>query len=228
MLSTQPSNLPHHRRQNSTPTTPNVTSKVPILPATHGQPTGIHRRGLSLDRPIYTQPKKYISMQDTGSRYTNTGPNEQHLMRVAQTQRLAQPGQYLMQQYHKMTDTQRQRLSGHIESTFQNDLSQLSAMNGKIPQDNIYEQHAQYENFGTSDNAELNILQAFDTNISSECLDGTKDSLSNNVDISEDDTTDEIQNITGSYPTSGKHSVQPNIMEIHRPHTPPSQMSSSM
>ena len=44
-------------------------------------------------------------MQDTGSSYTNTGPTEQHQLRVAQTQRQAQPGQIDHQRQQVATTT---------------------------------------------------------------------------------------------------------------------------
>lgn len=79
-----------HRRQNSTPTAFEA-AKVPLLPQFQ-RPTS-HRRGMSLDqRP---RPRRQISPQETVSN-TNPGfqqPQQQHILREAQQQRLTRPGQ---------------------------------------------------------------------------------------------------------------------------------------
>ncbi len=82
-----------HRRQNSTPTAFD-TPKVALLPTTqkrHG-----HRRGLSLDQ----RPQRQQQLQETVST-TNQGlqHEQQYILREAQQQRLAGPGQHVYTHY---------------------------------------------------------------------------------------------------------------------------------
>jgi len=92
MLSYQTPNVtPQHRRTNSTPMARDIAPKVPILPATPTQQSGMHRRGLTLDPSIQSQLSQYQTQQDTRSVSIING--EQHTMREAQQQELARPGQ---------------------------------------------------------------------------------------------------------------------------------------
>lgn len=101
MLSNQTSNLHprQHGRQNSTPTVFDA-QKVPLLPATlQQQQHGSHRRGLSLDQHTHTRSPRQLSPQDDRTRSTNPGLplTQQHILREAQPQLLARPGQQLQQ-----------------------------------------------------------------------------------------------------------------------------------
>ncbi|KAI9841376.1 MAG: hypothetical protein M1838_003600 [Thelocarpon superellum] len=80
-----------HRRQNSTPNAFQAP-KVPLLPATAVTRHGMHRRGQSLDQRT---PSRRQSLQEGLTVSTTPGlqPNQQHILREAQQQRLARPGQ---------------------------------------------------------------------------------------------------------------------------------------
>lgn len=99
MLSTQPSNLPGHRRQNSTPTVLG-TSKVSLFPATRPR-YGSHRRSLSVDQPTNIQQQQKTSSQD--DRKVNIKRHEQHHLRETQQhqQQLVRPGQNQQQIRHE-------------------------------------------------------------------------------------------------------------------------------
>ncbi|KAI9755852.1 MAG: hypothetical protein M4579_004134 [Chaenotheca gracillima] len=87
-----------HRRQNSTPTA-FTTPKVPILPTTtSSQRHGTHKRGLSVDqRSLQQHPPRddhTVSTTNPGLQY-----RQQQILREAQQQRLARPGQFDRQHF---------------------------------------------------------------------------------------------------------------------------------
>lgn len=92
MLSNPTNNLHNrqrqHRRQNSTPTAfePVKASNLPNIQQRHGG----HRRGMSLDQRRRPTPPQEYMVSNTNTGYQTT---QQHILREAQQQRLARPGQ---------------------------------------------------------------------------------------------------------------------------------------
>ena len=146
MMSNPPSSLQsrqklHHQRQNSTPVAFEAM-KVPMPP--HTQRQTLHRRGQSYDMartPIRRQ-------QHTGSAVsmtTNIGSiHGQQILREAQQQRIARPGQQYTQPQVDTSVTQHCGNFPHPQSfsTIPYDMT----MNAIIPINQEMMQHSQYQN----------------------------------------------------------------------------------
>lgn len=97
-MSSTPSSLQQrqrlHRRQNSTPVA-SEAMKVPALPPSQQRPFNVHRRGHSFDQrtPIRRQHAGMVSIANLGSIQQG-----HQILREAQQQRIARPGQQQQQQ----------------------------------------------------------------------------------------------------------------------------------
>lgn len=178
MLSKQTSNLHprQHRRQNSTPTTFDA-QKVPLLPAPlqRQQQHGSHRRGLSLDQHTHTRHPRQLSPQDDRTRSPNPGLplTQQHILREAQPQLLARPGQQSQQPpqiYIESEIFESSRRHG------QDDNQTFSS--GPVPNERYIKQDIDFENadlseiFANSGSQDLSALSSFNTVSSAGYLDG--------------------------------------------------------
>lgn len=175
MLSNQTSDLHprQHRRQNSTPTTFDA-QKVPLLPATLQQ-HGSHRRGLSLDQHTNTRHQRHLSPQDDRLRSTNPGLplTQQHILREAQPQLLARPGQPLQQPPQIYIENEIFEPTKRLE---QNDSQTFSA--GPFPNGPYIKHDIDFGNanlsdiFANTESQDLNTLSSFNTVPSAGYLDG--------------------------------------------------------
>ncbi|KAI9878680.1 MAG: hypothetical protein M1830_010828 [Pleopsidium flavum] len=233
MLSNQTSNLQQrqrqHRRQNSTPNAFDAP-KVPLLPATAIQRHGSHRRGLSLDQPIQQQEQRRKSQQDDRTVSTNQGlqQQQQQILREAQQQRLARPGQQHNTNYPATHGRQ-------CTIQLQLPLNEPSPGTG-LPNDALYEQHnIVNHSINGSGNRLGGAIQGttqfspFPSTTSAGCLDGF--GLGQEADVKFQAVVGERltpNGSTGSINNREGWSLHPDWhAQQRRPRTPPDQSSSS-
>ncbi|KAH8668638.1 hypothetical protein BX600DRAFT_261185 [Xylariales sp. PMI_506] len=113
-----------HRRQNSTPTAFEAMKIASNLPNMHmhqqqhqGRPRVSHRRGMSLDtrRQQMHSPTLRQEFHNTVSERTNIGLNStpQHVLREAQQQRIARPGNHQQQAFANLASGEDYLISPH-------------------------------------------------------------------------------------------------------------------
>ena len=246
MLSNQTSNLHprQHRRQNSTPTTFDA-QKVPLLPATlqQQQSHGSHRRGLSLDQHTHTRHQRHLSPQDDRIRSTNPGLplTQQHILREAQPQLLARPGQPLQQplQQPVQQPTQQpvqQPPKIYIENEIfepprglgQNDNQTFSS--GPVRNQRYIKQDIDFENvdlseiFAHAESQDLSSLSSFNTVPSAGYLDGFGLELNDLTGETQYDEGRKAENMPSYDGNTQQQQVQHDSSETpQRPYTPTNQ-----
>ncbi len=230
MLSNQTSNLQQrqrqHRRQNSTPNAFDAP-KVPLLPATAIQRHGSHRRGLSLDQRIQQQEQRRKSQQDDRTVSTNPGlqQQQQHILREAQQQRLARPGQQHSTHIHG------RQCAVQLQVPFN-----APSPGTGLPNDTLYEQH-NIDNDSINDSGNrlggnfqgTTQFSAFDSTTSAGYLEGF--GLGQDADVGSKAVGGERltpNGSTGAIDNRERWSLHPDWhAQQRRPRTPPDQSSSS-
>lgn len=233
MLSNQTTNLQQrqrqHRRQISTPNAFDAP-KVPLLPATAIQRQASHRRGLSLDQRIQQQQlRQQKSQQDDRTVSTNSGlqQQQQHILREAQQQRLARPGQQ-----HNTHNAHPHGQQCVIKPQIQ--LIEPSSGTG-LPNDTLFEEQDLFDPTNSDSGNRLGSIDvttsfsAFDTTTSAEYFDGF--GLEQEAKVGPKAIGGERMTpcrSTGAIDTRERWSLYPDWdVQQRRPRTPPDQSSSS-